>query len=160
MNKALNIIPCNPDLQPYFKSLNLAWITKYFEVEEIDEKVLSNPEKYIYNDGGIILMALLGEIVVGTVALKRSGHDAFELTKMAVDEKYQGQKIGYFLALAAIDKAKELGAKELLLYSQTILAPAVNLYKKIGFKEVELEPGKYKRCNIKMKMIFYELHNI
>lgn len=155
-NAGLKIVDCTPEYEPYFKSLNLAWIEKYFVVEEIDEKVLSFPDEYIYRDGGTILMALLNEKVVGTVALKSAGEATLELTKMAVDEAAQGAKIGYHLCVAAIEKAKKLGAKHLVLYSETRLVPAIKLYRKLGFKEVALEPGKYKRCNIKMKISFKE----
>lgn len=155
-NAELKIVDCTPEYEPYFKSLNLAWIEKYFVVEDIDEKVLSFPDEYIYRDGGAILMALLDEKVAGTVALKSDGEATLELTKMAVDEAVQGTKIGYHLCVAAIEKAKKLGAKHLVLYSETRLVPAIKLYRKLGFKEVALEPGKYKRCNIKMKISFKE----
>lgn len=152
----LQIVDYDHRYQKDFKSLNLAWIEKYFVVEEIDDQVLSFPDQHIYKDGGIILMALLAEKVVGTVALKRLNETALELTKMAVDTTYQGAKVGHQLAVAAISRAKEMGAKELVLYSQTILVPAIKLYKKLGFKEVPMEAGKYKRSNIKMKISYLE----
>ncbi len=152
----LQIVDYDPRYQKDFKSLNLAWIEKYFEVEDIDHKVLSFPDEYIYKDGGVILMALLGEKVVGTVALKRLSKQVLEMTKMAVDTNFQGAKVGHHLAVAAIAKAKEMGAKELVLYSQTLLVPAIKLYKKLGFKEVPMEAGKYKRSNIKMKISYLE----
>ena len=38
-----------------------------------------------------------------------------------------------------------------MLYSSTKLTPAINLYRKVGFKEVELEKDShYERSNIKM----------
>ena len=70
---------------------------------------------------------------------------------MAVDEKFQGKKIGQALADAAIAKAKSLGAKKIILYSNTILAPAIALYRKIGFKEIPVD-GTYKRSDIKMEL--------
>jgi ribosomal protein S18 acetylase RimI-like enzyme len=70
---------------------------------------------------------------------------------MAVDEKFQGQKIGNKLMEFGIEKAQCLGAKKLILFSNTMLGPAIHLYKKYGFVELPLEHSEYKRSNIKME---------
>ena len=72
---------------------------------------------------------------------------------MAVDEKYRGQKIGKALGEAAIEKAHTFGAHKIILYSNTILTPAIGLYRKLGFVEVPVD-GPYKRSNIKMELKF------
>ena len=89
--------------------------------------------------------------IAGTVALKYSAPGVYEFTKMAVDEKYQGRKIGEALALAAIRKVDELGGRKIILYSNTILEPAIRLYRKLGFREVPVD-GPYVRSNIKMEL--------
>jgi Predicted acetyltransferase len=45
---------------------------------------------------------------------------------MAVDEKFQGKKIGLALAEAAIKKAKSLKASQIILYSNTTLEAPSN----------------------------------
>jgi GNAT superfamily N-acetyltransferase len=70
---------------------------------------------------------------------------------MAVDERFRGQKIGLALSEAAIEKARALGAKKIILYSSTKLVPAINLYRKLGFVEVPVD-GPYKRSDIKMQL--------
>jgi orotate phosphoribosyltransferase len=65
----------------------------------------------------------------------------------------QGKKIGWKLAQAIIDKARTLGAKKLYLESNTILEPAINLYRKLGFTEVVGRQSAYERANIKMELI-------
>jgi len=42
-----------------------------------------------------------------------------------------------------------LGAKKVILYSNTKNAGAIKLYEKIGFQHVEVEQGIYKRANVK-----------
>jgi ribosomal protein S18 acetylase RimI-like enzyme len=70
---------------------------------------------------------------------------------MAVLPKYQGLKIGLKLMNFCIEFAKNQQWKSITLYSHRSLVPAINLYKKIGFKEVEVEKDvHYKRANIKM----------
>jgi len=136
----------------YFEAYNKAWIEKYFALEEIDKYVLSNPEEAILKDGGKILFAVYGDNVIGAVALKKISDDTMELTKMAVTDGYQGLGAGKALCKAAIEKAKELGIKRLILYTESSLKPALSIYKTLGFVDVPIEPGKYKRADIKMEM--------
>ena len=138
--------------QSYFEAFNRQWIEEYFEIEPVDEQVLKRPDQHIFAAGGAILVASIGNAVVGTVALKYVKPNVFEFTKMAVDIPYRGQKVGKSLSLAAIEFAKALGAKSIVLYSNTILAPAIALYKSLGFVEVPLD-GPYKRSNIKMELL-------
>ncbi|WP_118952038.1 GNAT family N-acetyltransferase [Taibaiella helva] len=149
----ITIIPYQKAYQVHFERLNKAWLEAYFKVELVDAWVLGNPEEAILKDGGTILFAAAGEEIIGTVALKYMAPGIYELTKMAVDESFQGNGAGKRLCAAAIDKARELGAGELILYSQTSLKAAIGIYRKLGFTELPLEPGKYERADIKMRLL-------
>lgn len=146
------ILDYTQEHQPWFESLNRHWIEKYFWMEPIDFSVLQNPDEHILSKGGHILMAEYEKHLVGTVALKYVTEGTYEFTKMAVDDKYQGLKIGLALAEAAIRKATELKASSIILYSSTKLSPALALYRKIGFAEIPLD-GPYKRSDIKMELV-------
>ncbi|QOI96190.1 MAG: GNAT family N-acetyltransferase [Flammeovirgaceae bacterium] len=148
----LEIVDFKPEHQPWFEQLNREWIEKFFWMEPVDEAVLGDPETHIIRTGGVILMASVHKEIAGTVALKLVETGVSEFTKMAVAEKFRGQKVGEALAKAAIGKAKKSGAKKIILYSNTILAPAIALYRKLGFNEIPLD-GPYKRSNIKMELI-------
>lgn len=137
--------------QPWFEKLNRTWIEQYFWMEPVDFDVLQHPDEHIISKGGTILMAYCDKQIAGTVALKFVEPGVYEFTKMAVDERFRGKRIGQALAEEAIVKAKSLHAKKIILYSNTVLAPAIALYKKIGFVEVPLD-GPYKRSNIKMEI--------
>ena len=139
-----------------FYDLNVKWLKTFFYVEPYDEEVLSNPEKYIINKGGHIFFAKLKNEIVGTVALMPIGDDGlFELTKMAVSPKHQGQKIGQHLMQYCIDYAKSLGLPKILLYSNTKLKNAIYIYRKYGFIEIPVESNSpYKRSDIKMELVF------
>ena len=70
---------------------------------------------------------------------------------MAVTPKYQGLKIGLKLINFCIDFAKQKQWKSITIYSHRKLVPAIELYKKVGFKEISLEEkSNYERSNIKM----------
>ena len=148
----LSIIPYDARYQRDFKRLNESWIVEFFEMEETDHKVLDHPKQYIIDSGGTILFAVEGDMIVGTCALAKSenGRFEFELAKMAVDPKFRGRGIGQRLGEAIIDCARELGANTVFLESNTILAPAINLYRKLGFVETERQPTPYARGNIHM----------
>ncbi len=147
----LEIIGFEPQYADAFKRLNIAWLNRYFRVEPIDERVLSNPEEEILAGGGQILFARLNGQIVGTVALKPEEGGVFELTKMAVDEPWQGRGYGKRLLEAACDLAKDLGAPSVILYSQRALKVALTMYAKYGFVEMPLTDARYARCDIKME---------
>lgn len=136
-----------------FAQLNFEWLEKYFYIESYDKKVLLNPQKYILDEGGHILFALINEKVVGTVALIKRDNGVFELSKMAVTEEYQGLRIGQELMNACINYARKTGATRLFLDSNTKLTPAITLYNKLKFKEIPVpKDTPYKRCNIRMEL--------
>lgn len=153
-SKDVKIVEYKPEYQDAFKALNVEWISTYFEMEEADYKALDNPEEYILNKGGKILVALYENEPVGVCALiKMDNPDYdFEMAKMAVSPKAQGKNIGWLLGQAIAAKAKELGAKKIYLESNTILKPAINLYYKLGFEKVFGLETPYKRCNIQMEL--------
>tara|TARA_R110002095_G_scaffold12826_4_gene17074 strand:- start:863 stop:1324 length:462 start_codon:yes stop_codon:yes gene_type:complete len=152
----VDIISFNKQYSKDFYELNVEWLKTFFYVEPYDEEVLSKPEKYIINKGGYIFFAKLEDDVVGTVALMPIGNEGlFELTKMAISPKHRGHKIGQKLMQYCIDYAKSIGLPKLLLYSNTNLENAIYIYRKYGFIEVPVEPDcPYKRCNIKMELVF------
>ena len=154
MKENVQIIDYQPLYKKAFKELNQQWIEHYFTMEKMDYKVLDNPEEYVLNNGGYIAIALLNGKPVGTCALMKSHADGFdyELAKMGVSPKAQGHGIGYKLGLAIIQKAKSLGASNIFIESNTVLKPAINLYKKLGFIEIEAISTPYDRCNIQMEL--------
>lgn len=159
---ALRIVAFDPALREHFYRLNEAWLRKYFYVEEIDHRVLSNPETEIIARGGTILFAMLGDEVVGTCALmpETNGADAdaadtqgtYELTKMAVDEQRQGLGIGRALMEAAIDEFRRRDGRRLFLETNSKLTPAVRLYESMGFEhQPSIKPDShYDRADVYM----------
>ncbi|HRG08195.1 MAG TPA: GNAT family N-acetyltransferase [Cyclobacteriaceae bacterium] len=137
--------------QPHFEALNRQWIEKYFWMEPVDVAVLQHPDQHILAPGGHILMAEYKNEIAGTVALKFVSTGVYEFTKMAVDENYHGLKIGKRLAEAAIEWCRNKNTRQIILYSNTKLVPAISLYRKLGFQEVPLD-GPYKRSDIKMQL--------
>ena len=148
----VEFIDYRPELARYFTELNLAWVEKYFVAEALDREVLGDPENNIIRRGGYIYFAVCDGKVAGTFALLNKQERIYELAKMAVAEAFQGKKIGNLMLTFCISKAKALNIKKLILFSNTILKPAIHLYRKYGFQEVPLGDSEYNRSNIKMEL--------
>lgn len=150
---SLRIIPFKPELSIYFRDLNLSWLEKYFYVEPKDAELLENCQSSIIDKGGYIFFAEMDMEIVGCYSMIRLQDSVYELGKMAVAERCQGKKIGQKLLSHGITFAKSQNWQHLLLYSNTILGPAIYIYKKFGFKEVVMEKDSpYARSNIKMQL--------
>lgn len=151
----IDIIDYEPKYAKDFLRLNVEWIEKYFKLEAEDKRTLENPDKYIIQPGGAIKLAKYKDEIVGTSALMKIDDEVYELVKMAVTEKCQGLQIGKKLGQSVLEKAKELGASKVILETNKKLAPAINLYKHLGFKSGQHFGDKsvYERCDIEMEIM-------
>ena len=147
-----------PQWRGDFKRLNEAWLDKYFagELTEQDQQALNNPEGYYLARGGYIFFArhAVDNRIVGCVALARHSDDLFEISKMGVDEEFQQAGVGRRLMQQVLDKARELGAREIYLESATCLTSAMVLYRNFGFRKVPHPQGQsvYPRSDIYMTL--------
>jgi putative acetyltransferase len=118
-----------------FRRLNVEWLERFFVVEPDDDLVLSQPVREIVQPGGTILLAEIADEIVGCVALIAQPGDAacWEMAKLAVTAGYQGQKIGRRLLEAIIAEARSLGARRVVLVTNSGLAPARRLYESMDF---------------------------
>jgi len=150
--KEIQIIPFQAQYATDFYQLNIEWLEKYFYVEEYDEKVLRNPQSYILDTNGFIFFAIMDNKVIGTYALINQ-KECYELSKMAISPKYQGLKIGQQLLEHCIQFSREQGWFKIMLYTSSVLKPAMHLYQKFDFIEVKLEKEViYDRADIKMEL--------
>ena len=137
-----------------FETLNLQWIKKYFKVEEEDSRILKNPESYVIDGGGQIFFALKNGKAIGTAAMVLTKEKIFELSKMAVDSRYQGLGIGRKLINECISFAKKKSADEIFLITNDQLLPAMELYYSSGFElDEDYDDNRYERGNTKMKLL-------
>lgn len=147
----IKIIPFSEENALFIKALNVEWLEKYFYVEPSDILMLSNPKEEIIDKGGKIFYAKYNNQIVGTFSLLKIDEITFELSKMAVSEKFHGIGLGNAMMSFCLAFAKDNGIKKLILFSNTILIPAIKMYKKHGFIEIDLGSSIYKRSNIKME---------
>lgn len=149
----MRIIKYTPEYQQYFEQLNRAWVEKYFEIEPMDEALLSNPEDTILKSGGQIFFVKHQSQIIGTIALIFISNGIYELAKMAVNENFKGIGAGKFLCRTAIEEAKKINADKLILFTNSKLKTAIGIYHKFGFKNVQLDGQEYSRANTKMELL-------
>ncbi len=150
----IEIIDYNPEYHGQYKAINVAWIEKSYVMEPLDWEQLDRPDEAILEKGGCIILAKYQGQIAGTCALVKMNDRVYEMIKMAVDENFRGKKIGWQLGYAIIEKGKQLGAKKIELVSNTKgSAAAIELYRKLGFKEVPLDSDEFERADIKMELV-------
>ena len=149
---AVTVVPYREEFRVAFERLNRDWIETYFVLEEADREVFSDPGAKILAAGGQIFFVLEGTEIQGTCAVLRHGPDECEIAKMAVAPGARGRGFGDRLMEAAIGFATEVGARRVIIVSNTVLEPAIRPYKKHGFVRVPLSSdGRYRRANIRME---------
>ncbi|MDP0496891.1 MAG: GNAT family N-acetyltransferase [Verrucomicrobiota bacterium JB024] len=145
----VRIVAFEPRHAADFRRLNLAWIEKYFAVEAQDRRVLGDPQQAIVAPGGEIVVAEADGEVVGVGALQFIEPGYYEVAKMAVDPAWQGRGVGRKVLARLIARAGELGAKRLLILTNTRLGPALHLYRAFGFTEIAIPADQhYQRVDI------------
>lgn len=151
---AVQIVPYEDKYKEVFARLNTLWITEHWQLEPHDIECLSNPQASIIDKGGYIFVAIYRGNPVGVCALCTMNHPLYhyELAKLAVDPVARGKGIGYLLCKTVAEKAKSLGAEVLFLESNTRLKPAINTYKKLGFRELAEYHPAYERGDIQMEL--------
>jgi len=151
----VQIVDYTSEHRERFKEINVQWITRKYDMEEEDIKTVTDPEKYVLENGGRIYIALCKEYPVGTCAYLNMGDNVYEMIKMAVDEDYRGLKIGWEIGRQSVAGIKALGAKKIILFSNRAgSVAAIELYKKLGFVEVPLGESEFQRADIRMELEF------
>ncbi|MFT5014449.1 MAG: DNA-binding MarR family transcriptional regulator [Patiriisocius sp.] len=148
------IVPYTPELAQYFSDINQRWINEYFEMEAADKRALDDPEGYIIQPGGKILFVRNSDgVIVGTCALIRHSESIAELAKMGVDKRQRSGGAGKLLGLAIIEQAREMGFTKLFLETNSVLAPAIGLYKRLGFAQKPFpHASDYSRADVYMEL--------
>jgi ribosomal protein S18 acetylase RimI-like enzyme len=148
----IQIISYEDKYQPDFRRLNLEWLDKYHLTESHDLEILDDPMGTVIAGGGSVFLAMHGDEVVGTAGLLKSNEEEYELIKMAVDPGYRGQGISKLLLEKCIDEARERKAEKVILFSNSQLQTAINLYKKYGFEQVPVVSAPFLTADIKMEL--------
>ena len=155
--------------------MNREWIEHFFVMEPHDEELLGDPATHVLGgaargeificeraDGGERESKELVEgednpLVLGACAIvwlppgRAPPEPACELIKMGVRAAARGAGVGRLLGEAAMAHAWALGARSVHIWSNTVLVPAITLYKSLGFAECAMGEGEvFERANIRL----------
>jgi N-acetylglutamate synthase-like GNAT family acetyltransferase len=164
-----HIMPTSFVIQPYkdqspdqIYDLILPIQTREFGVRitRQDQPDLGNIPAYYQQGVGNFWLALCGEEVIGTIALKDIGNKQVALRKMFVDANYRGaaKGVGQSLLNTAIAWSKAKSITDIFLGTTAKYLAAHRFYEKNCFKElarIEL-PANFSAMDVDTK--FYWLH--
>jgi ribosomal protein S18 acetylase RimI-like enzyme len=147
----MEIVEFAPEHAEAFRTLNEAWIAKYFTLEAKDRQVLNDPQGKILSQGGRIFLAIEAGEPVGCVALLKMADGGYEVAKMTVSETLRGSGLGRLLMQRCIDAGAEDGVPRLYLETNSSLAPALGLYRAMGFEHLAPAQTEYVRADVFME---------
>ena len=149
----MTIVDFQPRHAEAWRTLNEAWISRWFTIEAKDRQVLDDPQGAILARGGRIFMAEDETgAPVGCVALLALPDGGYEVAKMTVAEGLRGSGLGKRLMQTCVEAGRAAGAPRLYLETNSGLAPALGLYRAFGFRDVESQPTEYARCDVWMEL--------
>ena len=81
------------------------------------------------------------------------GEGSVELAKMGVRPQAQGKGAGRMLVAAAVDAARAMGMKRVYIETNSVLGPALKLYRDAGFEPLkERQPSPYARADVQLEL--------
>ncbi len=112
------------------------WLNIDLSFQNFEEELLQLKEMYSEPTGAIFLLQKENEFI-GCVAIRKKGEGIAELKRMYIKPASRKAGAGTMLLEKALAGAKLLGYQRIRLDTLANMTPAINLYKKHGFYEIE-----------------------
>jgi tRNA threonylcarbamoyl adenosine modification protein YeaZ/ribosomal-protein-alanine acetyltransferase len=128
------------------RAMELKDVEDVWEIEKLSFKTPWSKESFIEemstNQKARYIVAELGDTVVGYGGMWFIVDEA-HITNIAVHPDYRGKKIGEKIVEAMIAAAQRENISSMTLEVRVTNTPAINLYKKLDFKEAAIRKGYY-----------------
>ena len=104
--------------------------------QDFEQELSTLPGKYARPKGRLYLAYDQGE-AIACIALRPIDERIGEVKRLYVKPTHRRQGLSKILVERIIDDARSLGYKRLVLDTLNTMTPAMNLYKSLGFVEIE-----------------------
>lgn len=144
----MNIVKYDAKYRDSFIQFNTDWIVDHFgHLEKEDYETFEKIEEEL-EAGAMIYFALEDDVVLATCMVKPIDGTTWEMCKLASNKHREHKGCGSAVFEAAMQWAIDHGAKRLFIISNSQLKPALHIYEKYGFEEIEIENYGYDRGDI------------
>ena len=116
----------------------LQWLDMDLSFQNVDEELEPSRFSIMYGPpAGVFLLAWQAEELAGGVGLRRLSSEICEMKRLFVHDQFKGLGIGRRLCEKLLDEARALGFHCMRLDTLDRMAPAISLYKSLGFADIE-----------------------
>ena len=151
--KKMEIIEYQEQYRQAFINFNTQWIIENFGFLEQEDKDTFDKIDEELSSGAMIYFAIEDGQALATCMAKPMQGDTWEICKLGSDQTKPHKGCGTAVFLAAIEWAKNHGAKKLFILSNSKLKTAIHIYEKYGFQEIKLNDYSYVRGDIAFEKI-------
>ena len=102
---------------------------------------LSNLKEIYEPPHGCLLLARDGTETIGCVAVRQLRNDTCEMKRLYAKPQKRGMSLGRELAQAAINRARQMGYRRMVLDTLPSMTAARSLYHSLGFREIDAYYG-------------------
>lgn len=111
------------------------WLQEDLCFQGFEQELATLPGKYAPPDGRLFLACCDGK-PIGCIALRRFNADSSELKRLYVQPDHRGHGVARALGAAAIEAARAIGYRRVVLDTLDRMTAARALYAAAGFREI------------------------
>lgn len=144
----MKVVPFEEKYRQDFIDFNTDWITSNFGyLEEHDKETFAKIDEQL-NAGAMIFFAVENDIALATCMAAPVTETTWEICKLGSNRDVSHKGAGSAVFEASMTWALNHGADRIFIISNSKLKPALHIYRKYGFKEIELDDYEYDRGDI------------
>ena len=111
------------------------WLDVDLTFQGFEEELATLPASYAAPAGALFIARIEGKLA-GCVAIRAFDNTTCEMKRLFVRDQFKKQGVGRALSEAAIEEARHLGYKRIVLDTLAHMRPAIKLYTSLGFQPI------------------------